>query len=198
MSMVPQFMVWVDLETTGLDPNEDAILEIGLIVTGVDLVERARWSKVIRPANWQSLKGQMDVFVVEMHAASGLWREVDEIERPLVHMTNPIEDAGWEAQRWLRETTGAQGDAHLGPMCGSSVHFDRAFLKAQMPMLERAFSHRNIDVSTVMELDRRWSAQGEIVSQSRGKHRALDDLEDSIALARWYRDELWAPYMIAV
>lgn len=190
MSMVPQFMVWVDLETTGLDPENDAILEIGLIVTDVDLTERARWSKVIRPGNWSELKSRMDAFVVEMHAGSGLYREVDEIpERPFA-FTNPVRDAEKEAHGWLKDVTSG---SDVGPMCGSSVHFDRAFLKVHMPMLEQLFSHRNIDVSSVMELDRRWvkSPDALLPTPSRSRHRALDDLEDSIALARFYREGLW-------
>ena len=166
---------WVDIETTGLDAKKDAILEVAIVVTDDDLNELASKSIVVMPnVSHSMLMSLMDDYVREMHMRSGL------IE--VLHRGPGPEQAEQALIKFLAE------NSEKSPMCGSSVHFDRAFLKEQMPELEKCFAYRNIDVSTLKELVKRWSPSLEFKIDDK-PHRALPDIRASIAELRHYRKE---------
>ena len=169
-------LIWIDLEMTGLDPFRDRIIEIATLVTDVHLNELAEGPIVaIRQAD-ETLKG-MDDWNREQHGRSGL--------------TERVRDSRRDERSAERETIAFLGDfvpPGKSPMCGNSVCQDRRFLARFMPQLEDFFHYRNLDVSTLKELARRWSpamAEG-FVKDS--KHLALEDIRDSIAELRYYRE----------
>jgi oligoribonuclease len=162
-------LAWIDLETTGLDPDVHDIIEIGIIITDRELNEVARESWSISATPYPVAMGRVwSREALEMHLASGL---VDELV-----LGTTIEAAAADARRFI-DRSGAAGS----PMCGASVHFDRAFLRRRAPSLHDVFHYRNFDVSSL-----RMAAELaglEVPERKRGLHRALPDLEDSIALA---------------
>lgn len=167
-------LAWIDIETTGLRPKKDAILEIGLVVTTkrLDVVSSKNW--VIRPSTLVPVV-QIDPYVFKMHNSSELWEQSINSELCLIRATD-------EATGFLQEYC-----ALGSPACGSSVHFDRGFLKAQAPRLDQAFHYRNIDVSTIRNLMEIHKPE---VFESRPKdenrHRAIPDLINSIDTLRHY------------
>ncbi len=168
-------LVWVDIETTGLDPDECDILELGLVVTdkALQIVDQKSW--LIKPVSLDLLK--LNKFVVDTHTRNGLFAEVAELGQlrsVAVH----------EACLWL-----AQGDGDKSPMCGSSVHFDRTFLQKHCPSLCNQFHYRNIDISTIKELAKRFNPSLlENMPAPQAEHRALPDLYDTLAEARHYME----------
>ena len=174
--------LWCDLETTGLDSLKDKILEVGLIATTDDLEEIWRTSMVCR-FDIASLDGNsVSLAAREMHTSSGLWNDCADALCDVIE----VESALVEKLR-SRDLVGL-------PMCGSSVGFDRGFIKAQMPELFSCFHYRSIDVSTLTELARRWYpmvyANRPGADESKRPHRALQDLEGSIALLKYYRETM--------
>lgn len=184
-------LLWLDIETTGLDRVSDRILEIGMVVTDENLVELARKAWII------PYVGGVSDFIAKMHGSkgSGLLAECVTAAE-----TGPAEQkigrgiAAWLAQTVVLNRT-ALAHFEKPPLCGSSVHFDRGFVEAFefcRSFLELVH-YRNIDVSTVKELAKRWAPR---VYESRPKaaarHRALPDLDDSIAELRHYRAHLFA------
>lgn len=179
-------LAWIDLETTGLDPQRDRILEVGVIVTDDDLVEKDRISMLVGPEDsrhsefWvDSMVRGMKRDVVEMHTRSGL---IDDLRSGRCKHIRAVEDTVL-AFLIQHEPSGKV------PMCGSSVHFDRRFLQEHMVWLESWFHYRNIDVSSLNEAAKRWSPlfYRTVEELKRESHRVLDDLEDSIELARHHR-----------
>jgi oligoribonuclease len=165
-------VLWTDLETTGLEPREGIILEIALIVTEPDLTEIARFQSVFRSPSWVRWFPMVPE-VEAMHRASGL---LDECER--------FEEG--PAATWLRVADFlAEHAGALPPMiAGSSIHFDRAWLKEHAPWIVRGCHYRMLDVSGVRELLR---ATGRDAPERADKpHRAMPDIEASLALARWF------------
>lgn len=161
-------LAWLDIETTGLDPERDDILELGIVITDSKLVELARASWVLGDA--RDPADIRDPEVRKMHEESGLIDELYSSGCEIGQVQN-------EALTFIR----AHG-AEQSPMCGASVHFDRSFIRAGMPELFAAFHYRNFDVSTFKV----WAALlGVELPQKRGVHRVLPDLEDAIALGRW-------------
>lgn len=164
---------WIDIETTGLDAEEDAILEIGVVITNEKLEKIAFKDWVIKPSRPQAIT-EISPYVMEMHQKSGLWLESLSSERELEGIE--LEVAGFILKHCER-----------APACGSSVHFDRRFLKAQAPEIDQAFHYRNIDVSTLKNLCAIYCPEAnETAPEPRGHHRAMDDLYDSIELLRHY------------
>ena len=173
-------LVWTDIETDGLDARQNVILELGLVVTDDDLVEVAR-------ASWQ-LHYEIDdgphgppPNVLEMHAASGL------LEECLASLLRDP-DVAQMALNFLDDLGVPRGEV---PLCGSSVHFDRAFLREWMPQLNSFFHYRIVDVSVLLELARRWRPELKRESELPKAHRALPDIERSIDLLRYYRQEMF-------
>lgn len=172
-------LLWCDLETTSLDPSAGRILEVGLIATTDDLTEVWRTSLLCR-FDLASLDGNgVSAAAREMHAASGLWNDCADALRDMPEVAEQL-----VAELRSRDLVGL-------PMCGSTIGFDRSFLKAQMPALAACFHYRSIDVSTLTELARRWYpmvySNRPGANESKRPHRALQDLEVSIALLKYYR-----------
>jgi oligoribonuclease len=160
-------LVWVDCEMTGLDPRTDALIEIAVLVTDFDLTVLGDGvDLVIRPPD--ATLTTMSETVRTMHTESGL------LDR-------------------LADGTSVQ-QAEKAPLAGNSVHVDRGFLARDMPRFESALHYRNVDVSTVKELSRRWFPRAYYASPEKtGNHRALGDIEDSIRELRYYRRTVFVP-----
>lgn len=170
-------LVWVDLETTGLDPDEDDIFEIGVIVTTPNLEIVDKFAQVIHQPIVSFDK--MNEWVQSQHQKSLLLEDVK-----VSQIT--IKDAEQSALRFV------QGYAPFkeAPMCGSTISFDRSFLRVHMPELENYFHYRNIDVSTVKELARLWYPDFPLLAK-REAHRTIEDLNESIANLKYYRENLF-------
>jgi oligoribonuclease len=181
MPQHPDNLAWIDLEMTGLDPDSDRIIEIATIVTDRDLNVLAE-GPVIAVHQDEAALGRMDAWNVRTHGASGL------TERVRASRTGEAE-AERVTVAFLDEWV-AKG---ASPMCGNSICQDRRFLARRMPALERHFHYRNLDVSTVKELARRW-APGVLAGVVKGdRHQALEDVRDSINELRHYRATFLRP-----
>lgn len=185
--------VFVDIETTGLDPKDDFILEVGLKVTDERLNILGEWSSLIFNEDWRARIAGNN-YVYQMHQKSGLIADLEKaLDTPGAHADlSPALVAYVGAYKWLTETMGLQEG--VIPMTGSSVQFDREFLREQMVVLFSFFSYRNIDISTLKELCRRFNPELAAAAASRFKkedavHRALPDIDSSIAELRFYMDE---------
>lgn len=177
---------WIDIETTGLNPDADLLLEVGIRITDseLDLIDEKDWQLWNTP-HYDQVCGEnftnLDEFILNMHTKSGLLEDACS-----VGMVPAAAEA--EIVEWL---TG-HGVEKSDPMCGSSVQFDRSWLAEWMPSVHKKFSHRNIDISTVKELCRRLNpelySKLEQHAPKRELHRALPDLQDTITEARFYVD----------
>jgi oligoribonuclease len=180
-------MIWVDIETTGLDPLNDTILEVGFCVTDTELKVVSEFDVLIWDAGSQTYVDKADTFVKKMHGPDGtdLFRIAKE------------EGIRWaDAERALLGWMAEVGVTKDDPLCGSSVHFDRGFLKDQLDTIESQFSHRNIDNSTIKELCRRYNpnvyASVDEFTHPKKLHRAMPDLADTIEEHGFYMDNfLW-------
>jgi oligoribonuclease len=169
-------LVWIDMEMTGLAPETDRILELALIVTdaALNVVAQAPvW--VVRQA--EDILGGMDAWNTSTHGKSGL---IDKV-RASTHDEARVEQ---EALAFLR----LHAVAKASPMSGNSICQDRRFLARWMPELESFFHYRNLDVSTLKELCRRWRPELLKGVPKEGKHEALADVLESIQELRYYRD----------
>ncbi len=174
--MDPDNLIWIDLEMTGLDPDSDRILEIATIVTNARL-EVVAEGPVLVVRQPGAVLERMDEWNTRHHGASGL------IER----VRDSDEDEASAEQATL-EFLAQHVPARTSPMCGNSVCQDRRFLARWMPRLEDYFHYRNIDVSTLKELCRRWSPLIAAGVHKEASHRALDDIRESIGELAYYRD----------
>ena len=170
-----QRLIWIDLEMTGLDTERDGILEIATVVTDGQLAVLAEGPALAISHPLQVLEA-MDDWNREHHGRSGLWRR--SLEQGVT-----LADAEARTLAFLREWV----PANASPMCGNSICQDRRFLHRQMPALERHFHYRNLDVSTLKELARRWAPQVLAGVRKASAHTALSDIHDSIAELRHYR-----------
>lgn len=175
---VRQRLIWLDLEMTGLDPNNDSILEIATVVTDADLNELAV-GPVHAIRHPESVLEKMDEWNTEHHKASGLWQRV-------LDSDVSMHDAERDTLEFLDHWT-AQG---ASPLCGNSVCQDRRFLYRLMPELERWFHYRNLDVSTLKELAARWAPAVLESFRKESRHEALSDIRESIAELRHYRGRM--------
>ena len=172
-------LIWIDLEMTGLKPDEDVVIEIATVVTDNELnvISDGPAFAIAQP---EAALARMDDWNQRQHGGSGLLRRVRD---------SRIDNA--EAERRTLEFLAALVPAGQSPMCGNSICQDRRFLARHMPALERHFHYRNLDVSTLKELARRWmpAVLPGFVKQS--AHLARDDIYDSIAELRYYRQHLF-------
>ena len=168
-------LIWIDLEMTGLDTDRDGILEIATVVTDGDLNVLAEGPECAIAHPLATLEA-MDDWNRTQHGKSGLWRRV--LEEGVA-----LADAEARTLDFLREWV----PAGASPMCGNSICQDRRFLHRLMPTLERHFHYRNLDVSTVKELARRWSPEVLAGVRKASAHTALSDVRDSIEELRHYR-----------
>lgn len=171
-------LIWIDLEMTGLDTRRDSILEIATVVTDSELQVLAE-GPVFAIGHDAAVLEAMDEWNRNQHGGSGLWRRVLEEGVSLA-------DAERNTLAFLREWV----PAGISPMCGNSICQDRRFLHRQMPELEAYFHYRNLDVSTLKELARRWAPEVLAGVSKQAAHTALSDVHDSIAELRHYRQHL--------
>ncbi len=169
-------LIWIDLEMTGLDPDNDVIIEIATLITDADLniLAEGPTYAVHQP---DSILDTMDEWNTNQHGKSGLTQRVRD---------SKISPAQAEAEtiafleKWVPKGK--------SPICGNSICQDRRFLVRGMPKLEDYFHYRNLDVSTVKELARRWRPDVLAGVKKSSAHLALDDIKDSIAELQHYRD----------
>lgn len=172
-------LIWIDMEMTGLEPDTDRIIEIATLVTDADLNIIAEGPVLAVHQSEQALAA-MDDWNQRTHGASGL------IERVRASKTG---DA--EAERLTLEFLQAYADPRSSPMCGNSIHQDRRFMVRYMPNLEAFFHYRNLDVSTVKELAKRWRPELPAGFAKKGSHQALDDIHESIKELKYYREHFF-------
>ena len=173
-------LIWIDLEMTGLDPDRDSILEIATIVTDKDLNLLAEGPEFALRHPLERLEA-MDDWNRNQHRKSGLWQRV--LESRI--------DIG-TAEALTCEFLAQFVSAGKSPMCGNSICQDRRFLYRLMPRLERFFHYRNLDVSTIKELARRWAPETTKGFSKDSAHTALSDVRDSIDELRYYRQFMGA------
>jgi oligoribonuclease len=167
-------LVWIDMEMTGLQPDSDRIIEIATLVTDAQLNVIAT-GPVLVVHQPDEVLNAMDSWNKSTHAKTGL------IERV---RASALSEA--EAERQALEFLGAHVPQNTSPMCGNSICQDRRFLARWMPRLEAFFHYRNVDVSTLKELVRRWKPDLKGFSKE-GKHEALADILESIEELKFYR-----------
>jgi len=182
MSSSSDRLVWVDCEMTGLDVERDDLIEIAVIVTDYDLTPLdAGIDLVIRPRA-EALAAMGD-FVRDMHTTSGLINE----------LTGGISLADAE-HRVLEYVRSHVPEARKAPLAGNSIGTDRAFLTRYMPTLDAHLHYRNVDVSSIKELAKRWYPRAYFASPSKNSgHRALADILESILELRFYRRAVFVP-----
>jgi oligoribonuclease len=183
----PQNLVWIDLEMTGLDPENDRILEIATVVTDKDLRVLAEGPVVVIHQPDKILAG-MDEWNTVQHGDSGLITRVRE-------STDNEAEAQARTLLFLNRYT----EPGKSPMCGNSICQDRRFLARYMPRLERFFHYRNLDVSSLKELVMRWAPALEKGFSKEARHLALADIHESIKELEYYRANFIGPeYRIPV
>ena len=170
-------LIWIDMEMSGLSPQTDRILEVALVITnsGLDTIAEA---PVLVISQTDAVLDAMDSWNKSTHAKSGLIEKV----RSSVLTEEAVEQ---------RMITFLQDHvpAGISPMCGNSICQDRRFLARWMPQLEEYFHYRNLDVSTLKELAKRWKPEILAGLAKQGKHEALADIYDSIAEMKYYRQK---------
>jgi oligoribonuclease len=192
-------IVWLDLETTGLDPRTGSILEIAIVITDDELNEVGTpYVSLVKSLDEPRGLSSMDAFVKNMHTKSGLLDDLaktGELHEPW----NVALDAGmFLTASLVKDATDlksiVKATKYLHTLAGSSIHFDRSWLAGHMTELLSDFSHRMIDVSSLTEMAKRWAP--EIYAKRPGlgpdgkplpMHRALDDIRNSIETLRYYR-----------
>jgi oligoribonuclease len=170
-------IVWIDLETTGLDHNKDAILEVAVAVTTDDLELVGTYNSVVKTKK-RDLK-RMDNFVFNLHTNSGLLEEVASATKPLSVVESEI-----------MTFLGRHGLTKGLVLGGNSVHFDRYFMLRLMPDLMKRFTHQNLDVTSIGHCVKRWHPEAyDLMKKQSGAvaHRALDDILSSVTQMRKYR-----------
>jgi len=168
-------LIWIDLEMTGLNPDSDSILEIATLVTDVDLNVIAEGPEYAIAHPLSRLQA-MDEWNHNTHQKTGLWQRVLD---STIRMVQAEADTIRFLESWV--TRGKS------PICGNSICQDRRFLARCMPELERYFHYRNLDVSTLKELVRRWNPALLEGFSKQGTHTALSDIRESVAELRYYR-----------
>uniref|UniRef100_UPI00404B30AF oligoribonuclease n=1 Tax=Candidatus Planktophila sp. TaxID=2175601 RepID=UPI00404B30AF len=169
-------LIWIDCEMTGLDLEKDVLVEIAVLVTDSDLNVIGEGIDLVISATPEQLAG-MNEFVTQMHTNSGLITEI-----PSGISVSAAEDL---IIKYLESASTVAGKS---PLAGNSVSVDRSFIARDMPRLNNYLHYRTIDVSSVKELARRWNAKVYFNSPAKtGNHRALGDIQDSIAELAHYR-----------
>jgi oligoribonuclease len=175
MPAAPDNLAWIDMEMTGLQPDSDRVIEIAIVVTDPQLVVLAQ-SPVWVIHQPDEVLNAMDSWNKGTHGKSGLIEKV---------RGSVLTEA--QAERAAIEFLSQHVPASSSPMCGNSICQDRRFLARWMPQLEAYFHYRNLDVSTLKELVRRWKPEAAKGLVKEGKHQALADIYESIEELKHYR-----------
>ncbi len=174
--MNQQRLVWLDMEMTGLNPKKERILEIAIVITESDLSIVAEGPvQVLHQSDF--LLSSMDNWNKSIHSRSGLIEKV---------RTSKIKEA--DAEKNLLDFLNQHVQNGRSPLCGNTINQDRRFMLNYMPNLENFFHYRNLDVSTIKELARRWAPSIYKGFEKQGKHEALADIHESINELKYYRD----------
>jgi oligoribonuclease len=176
MAQDPGNLIWIDMEMSGLNPDTDRILEVALIVTDSRLNAVAEGPVLVLHQPGTVLDA-MDDWNKSTHAKSGLIEKVK---------ASTLSEPQVEAQ--MIAFLAQHVPSGISPMCGNSVHQDRRFLSRHMPALETYFLYRNLDVSTLKELAKRWKPEIMTGLTKHGKHEALADIRESIEELKYYRE----------
>ncbi|MDP3969269.1 MAG: oligoribonuclease [Nocardioides sp.] len=175
-------LVWIDCEMTGLDLEDDALIEVAALVTDFDLNVLGDGVEVVIRPPAEALEQMID-FVREMHVSSGLLDRLDE--------GVTLAEAEERVLAYVREHC---PDGVRPPLAGNTVGTDRLFLARDMPTLEEFLHYRVVDVSSIKELARRWHPRAYFGSPPKtGNHRALADIQESIEELRYYREAVFVP-----
>lgn len=174
MPQNPTYLIWIDLEMTGLDPRRDTIIEIATAVTDTHLNLIAE-GPVLAIHQHDDVLAQMDKWCIEQHGQSGLTERVRHSRFDRVM-----------AEQLTLEFLQEHVPPATSPMCGNSICQDRLFLRRYMPNLEKYFHYRQLDVSTLKELAQRWLPDLPRFHKE-SKHLAMSDIHDAIAELRYYR-----------
>lgn len=169
-------LIWIDLEMTGLDPEINRILEVAVIITDDNLNILAE-GPVLAIYQEESHLSLMDEWNTTHHNESGLIARV---------RASSVDEV--QAEQTVLNFLKNYAESGQSPLCGNSIYQDRRFLVRYMPQLEAYFHYRNIDVSTVKELARRWAPEVYAGVKKESKHLALDDIRESIDELRYYRE----------
>jgi len=168
-------LIWIDLEMTGLDPDKERIIEVATLITDGELNPVAE-GPVLAVRQSDDLLAAMDAWNTKTHGESGL---TERVKASRVDTT--------EAERRTLEFLKQYVTPSSSPVCGNSVHQDRRFLEREMPELLAFFHYRNLDVSTLKELAKRWNPAALKGFEKRNTHQALDDIRESVDELRHYR-----------
>jgi len=174
-------LIWTDIETTGLDPETEGLLEVGFRITDIDLNEEASFHMLVWEPGYSNILKHTEDVVLDMHNKNNLLLDAESIGEP-------IDVVGEQLQQWLEDMEVTKDE----PLCGSSVQFDRDWLTMLFPNSMSMFAHRNIDVSTVKELCKRYNPElfekleEDVVPQK--MHRVHPDITDTIDLFEYLRD----------
>lgn len=179
MSYAEDNLIWIDLEMTGLDPDNDRIIEIATLVTDSQLNVLAE-GPVLAVKQSEALLDGMDEWNTRQHNNSGLVARVRESD---------IDDA--QAERQTLAFLAEYLPAGKSPMCGNTICQDRRFLARYMPELEAFFHYRHVDVSTLKELARRWAPEVAKGFKKESSHLAMDDIRDSLEELAYYRNTMF-------
>ncbi len=176
-------LVWIDLEMTGLDPERDVVLEIAALITDSQLEPVAEGLDIVVAQPAAALEGMVDV-VREMHAKSGLTDAV-------LAATTSLADAEAAVLDLVKQHV---PEPRAVPLCGNSIATDRTFIVRHMPALDAWLHYRMIDVSSIKELAKRWYPKAyHHAPVKAGGHRALADIQESVAELRYYRSSIFVP-----
>lgn len=175
----PHYLIWIDLEMSGLNPELDKIIEIAAIVTDrqLNIIEEGPALPIFQP---ETVMGSMDEWNTKQHARSGL------IERVRDSKINEM-----QAETIMLDFIKRLVTENRSPMCGNSICQDRRFMAKYMPKLEAYFHYRNLDVSTVKELAKSWAPEMAKGFKKKSKHLAMADIKESIEELKYYQEQFF-------
>ncbi len=179
MNPTTDHLVWIDLEMTGLNPDTDYILEIATLITDAQLNIIAIGPDLViyQPPE---ILDNMNEWCVRTHGATGLTARVQQSQ---ISLSQATEHTLQFIQAWTTRSA--------SPLCGNSIGTDKQFLQKQMPSITDWLHYRTIDVSSIKELAKRWYPDIFTQFVKKGTHRALDDIQESIAELQFYRTHLF-------
>ena len=179
MSVNAQNLVWIDMEMTGLHPETDLVLEIATIITDANLVTLAEGPVIAIYQSDEVLNG-MDQWCIDTHGKSGL---TERCKNSKVDEASAVQQTIQFMEQYVPKG--------VSPLCGNTIGQDRRFMVKYMPELEAYFHYRNIDVSSIKELVKRWKPELLAGFHKKGVHLALDDIRESIAELQYYRQHVF-------